>query len=184
MLASKREALLALLLALGCASPQGEELAFESRGCDSCGGACQEDFLPSSSRENVDGDIDYVYSPPAGGDHNACWSPWGVHLEEVPPERWVHNLELGGVVFLYSCPEGCAAEVSTLSEYVSSLPPGRALLSPYRELPAPYRFAAISWEHRLLLGCLDPGALDAFFEERVARAPENATAPSPQICNP
>lgn len=53
----------------------------------------------------------YRHQPPASGPHWSSPPPlqaphaWGVYLDEsIPDEEWVHNLEHGGIVFLFSCP--------------------------------------------------------------------------------
>jgi hypothetical protein len=164
-----------LFLAVGC----GEARLFE---CASCGGECSDEFLPSESARHVEGSVEYKDFPPAGGDHDACWSSWGVHPEEVAPERWVHNLEHGGVVFLYDCPEGCQEDIDALNTLVNSLPAGRALLSSASGMPS--RFAVVSWENRLLLGCLDLTQMQSFFSLHVAQGREDTTADPPADCPP
>jgi hypothetical protein len=170
-----QRALVLLVGVMGCS----EARIFE---CASCGGQCTDEFIPSKSARHIDGSLSYEDFPPAGGDHNACWSTWGVHTESVPTERWVHNLEHGGVVFLYDCPDGCQAEIDALTALVNSLPEGRAILSPASGMPSP--FAAISWENRLLLGCIDLTQLRAFFTLHVAQAPEDTTSDPPSDCPP
>jgi hypothetical protein len=153
-----------------------------STPCDSCGGDCVTDFIPQKKQAiHRPGPIDYAENPPASGDHNECWSTWGIHAEAVDTENWVHNLEHGGLVFLYDCPEGCADEITELEAFVNSLPEGRALLTPAFGLPSP--FAAISWENRLLTGCLDIPAMQAFFDEHVNHSPEDLTLDPPAKCS-
>src|SRR5260221_8549375 len=60
--------------------------------CDAC-----EDAKCVTSYNHVLGPVSYPDPPPVGGDHYPCWAKWGVHTEVVPPERWVHNLEHGGI---------------------------------------------------------------------------------------
>ena len=123
----------------------------------------------------MSGDVVYVDEPPTSGDHNPCWAEWGVHTEEVAAENWVHNLEHGGVVFLYDCPDdSCVEEVAALVAYVESLASGTALLSPYA--PADLPFTVLSWEHRLELGCFELPSLQAFYTAHVGRAPEDVTS--------
>jgi hypothetical protein len=144
--------------------------------CTSCD-ACEEKISPSSA-QHVEGDLVYGDPPPAGGDHNACWAPWGVHSEEVPDERWVHNLEHGGVVLLYRCEEGCKDEVDVLADLVSGKP--QAMLTPYAELDA--RFAAVAWGVRLVSDCFDVQAFADFYERHVDRAPESVPSGPPSNC--
>jgi len=150
-----------------------------SQTCASCGGQCELDAIPITDRTHTTDPIDYPDPPPVGGPHNPCWTPWGVHTEEVPDENWVHNLEHGGVVFLYNCPDGCDSEVSQLTTYVQSLD-HRAVLTPYAQMT--WKFAAVAWEHRILMACLDLPALQQFYDEHVNRAPEQDTADPPSTC--
>ena len=49
--------------------------------------------------------LSYVSDPPASGSHWPWRADWGVYLDRViPRERWVHNLEHGGIVLLFNCP--------------------------------------------------------------------------------
>lgn len=149
--------------------------------CDACGGECFEEAEPATSRRHVSGDVAYPSYPPSSGDHDACWAVWGVHTDAVPAENWVHNLEHGGVVFLYDAATLPAEDLTTLTWWVGSLPEGRAVLTPSSE-PMDAMVAAVSWEHRLLLGCFDGAALDAFFWDRVGFAPEDVTSPPAASC--
>ena len=46
----------------------------------------------------------YPHNPPIAGPHYWVWGRWGIHMESPPLPRgyWVHNLEHGGVVFVYN----------------------------------------------------------------------------------
>jgi hypothetical protein len=178
---------LVLLAAPGCDGCADDEMVDSwaavpagEWACAACEGRCVETYTPADGASHVDGDLSYPDEPPSSGDHNGCWASWGVHTEEVAAENWVHNLEHGGVVFLYDCPEGCATEVEQLAAYVSSLPEGRAILSPYAA--AEYRFTAVAWEHRLELGCLDLPLFQSFYGEHVGRGPEDVTSEPSSSC--
>lgn len=162
-----------MLLLLACAQ-------IKSESCAACDAGCVQESLPNRGADHVSGDVDYEDAPPASGDHWACWAPWGTADAEVPPEQWVHNLEHGGVVFLYNCPDGCDADVATLTDFVNALPTGRALLSSYTEMDS--SFAAVAWQERLLLDCLDTDALWDFFEAHVGQAPEDVTSDPSESC--
>jgi hypothetical protein len=157
------------------AQPQGDG---GEGWCTSCGGC--EEMLPVTSMLHQSGRIDYPDTPPASGNHNGrCWSDWGVQDEEVPPERWVHNLEHGGVVFLHRCAEEpCDSELGTLRELVSGK--RLTLLTSYTQLPT--RFAVIAWGVRLLSDCLDRDVFEAFYNTHVDHAPESIDAPPSDIC--
>jgi len=51
----------------------------------------------------------YLTDPPTSGPHYSVRGeaplPWGFYARQYPPEDWVHNLEHGGVVILYNCPQ-------------------------------------------------------------------------------
>lgn len=172
-----------MLVCAACGDDEGEprppasEVDAGDGLCTSCGGCAQT--LPVTSAMHVMGRVDYPDTPPASGPHNGrCWSDWGVQDSEVPPERWVHNLEHGGVVFLHHCPDGCDEELGTLRELVS----GRrfTLLTSYAPLPT--RFAVVAWGVRMLSDCLDRQAFESFYAAYVNRAPESIDSPPAAIC--
>jgi hypothetical protein len=169
---------LAFVLVAACSGDDaGETQRDAGELCTSCD-ACAES-LPITGFSHVSGHIDYPDTPPASGDHNGrCWSDWGVIASEVPPERWVHNLEHGGVVFLYRCEGGCDADLTQLRALVNAHP--RTLLTSYSQLPT--RFAALSWGVRLLSDCLDREAFEAFYNMHVAHGREDIDAPPPDVC--
>jgi hypothetical protein len=91
-----------------------------------------------------------------------------VHDTELKTERWVHNLENGGVVLLYHCAD-CAADIAKLAAFSATHP--RTIVTPYPMLPA--RFAVVAWEYRLVSDCLDLAAFEAFYAARFDHAPES-----------
>jgi hypothetical protein len=153
--------------------PDGASSAADGDVCSQ-----REQELPVMSAFHVRGDVMYGDPPPVGGDHNECWAKWGAYDEELADERWVHNLEHGGVILLYNCPEGCANEVDTMRVYVSGRT--QALLTPYRALPT--RFAAVAWGVRLTTDCFDMPAFQTFYQEHVDRAPESIADDPPRSC--
>lgn len=174
--------MIGLLMGLACTTDLGGEdtAAQTSEPCASCDGDCATTSTPNESRSHVSGDVVYADEPPSSGNHNPCWAAWGVHAESVAAENWVHNLEHGGVVFLWDCPDGCDAEVAELQTYVESLPEGRALMTPYE--PAVSRFTVVAWEHKLELGCLDLDAIAAFYEAHVGQGPEDTMSDPAAEC--
>jgi hypothetical protein len=155
----------------------GVEAAVGDGGlCTSCG-ACAENIRVSSASHRSE-PIDYPDVPPVGGDHNGCWTTFGVHTKEVADEHWVHNLEHGAVVFLYNCPDGCSAEQAKLEALVQGRP--FALVLPYAALRT--RFAAVAWENRLLSDCYDEAALRAFYTAHVDNALESSSSAPPSSC--
>lgn len=142
---------------------------------------CEQAVPLPDTAYHVEGDLTYPDPPPAGGDHHACWLNFGVYDQEMPDERWVHNLEHGGVVLLYNCPQGCAGEVAALEQLMQGK--AQVLLTPYAALPT--KFAAVSWGYRLLTDCLNSDQFLSFYTEHVDRAPESIkTGPPSAYCSP
>ena len=179
----------ALLLLIGCdrkldatteeCSDDLECLAADGASpCTDCEPICQEDHLPTEDRRHLSDPIDYEIRPPAGGPHHPCWYDWGVYESEVPPERWVHNQEHGGVVFMYNCPGGCEAEVAALVSAFGSKE--RVIITPYSNMR--WRFAASAWERRILMNCLDIDKLSRFYDAYFAKAPEDVASMAPGGC--
>jgi hypothetical protein len=60
----------------------------------------------------------YNSTPPTSGPHYGSLAPWSVYSEPQPYEYLVHNLEDGGVVIYYQCPDGCPDTVTALEKVV------------------------------------------------------------------
>ena len=154
-----------------------------SETCTVCGGDCRAEQLDYDSWHHIPSGValDYENAPPAGGDHDPCWAVWGVHDEVLEARHWVHNLEHGGVVFLYDCPAGCPDEIDTLEQLVASLP-NWALLTRFPGLQR--RFDVLSANHRLLMDCVDEAALTSFYETNKGHSTESITSGPPAQCLP
>jgi hypothetical protein len=146
--------------------------------CSACGGC--EEIIEVVSTMHTNNPVTYPDPPPTSGPHNPCWGRWGVHDEPLAAERWVHNLEHGGVVFLYNCPEGCDQEVAALKQLNRNR--HRTIITAYAVLPT--RFAVVSWGHRLLSDCFDLATFDAFFERNFDHGPESNANPPNTTCPP
>ena len=176
-----------LLLAFALAGCTGDDPPLESSAvpegdwpCESCDGACMRAFDSTPEHSHIDGDLEYEEEPPFGGNHNPCWTTWGAHEEAVPAENWLHNLEHGGVVFLYDCAGSCDEEKAQLKAYTATLPAGRWVLTPYA--PSKFPFSVVSWGQRLELGCFDLPAMQLFFDQNVANGREDVTGNPGSSC--
>lgn len=130
------------------------------------------------SRNHVTGPIEYSDPPPASGDHDPCWAKWGVHTDTVPARNWVHNLEHGGVVFLYDCPDGCDTDLATFTAFAQARQ--RTLLTADPGLRT--RFALVAWGQRLLSDCIDAPAFQTFYEANFDNAPESISSDPGSSC--
>lgn len=148
-------------------------------GCagDPCdlGGQAYED----TQQDHVSGEIVYEDEPPAGGPHDSCWAPWGMHVDDVvAPRNFVHNLEHGGVVFLWDC-DDCATDVATIGDTVDRLG-AWAMGTRYPGLRWP--FAAVAWGVRGHANCLDADAMTRFYSHNVDRGPESTPRDPSAAC--
>jgi hypothetical protein len=100
----------------------------------------------------------YNSDPPTSGPHLPYIAPWGIHTEPIPRQLQVHNLEDGGVMVQYNCPDACPDLVARLKTIVSSYE-HQVILAPYPGMKT--RLALTAWTR------LD--AFDDFDERRVRR---------------
>ena len=180
--------LLYILLALGgLVACDGGEVVLDDDGipadapdvCEGCN-ACEIAYLPSDERQHVDGGVVYPDTPPASGNHDPCWAEWGAHTTALEDENWLHNLEHGGVVFLYNCPEGCDTEVNELTAFAATLPENTWIVTPYSEMER--SFAAVAWNYRTTTDCLDVDSWQAFYDYFADNAPESVTSMPSASC--
>ena len=147
--------------------------------CTACGGDCRYESANYAVRNHIGADLLYA-GLPTGGNHHPCWAAWGEHTKPTGDERWVHNMEHGGVVFLYRCPEGCEAEVEQLRNYAATLPQGTWVLAPEPNLST--RFATVAWGFRLQTECFDLEATTSFYDRHQGNGPEATQMAPPAQC--
>lgn len=118
--------------------------------------------------------ISYEDSPPSTGNHRPYWAKWGEY-SYLGPQVWLHNLEHGGIAFLYD-PCAPSALVDELRVFAQGQPeddtgPFRWILSPYPGLPTPV--AAVAWGWTWAAECVHLDSLEDFVVERYRQAPED-----------
>jgi hypothetical protein len=153
----------------------------ESEACSACGGDCVLETLTYRAAYHVTGGVDYADPPPAGGPHDPCWVPFGVHQDPIPDENWVHNLEHGAIVVLHDadeCDADCTTGIESLETFVADRPWG--LSTPYEALDVP--FAALAWGFRMSMGCDDLEAVGSFYDTHFDQGPESVLAGPPATC--
>ena len=102
--------------------------------------------------------VAYNSDPPTSGPHLPYLAPWGVHNVPITRELQVHNLEDGGVVIQYYCPNGCPDLVDKLTAIVKGYD-RQVVLAPYPGMKT--RIALTAWTR------LD--AFDEYDEGRIVR---------------
>jgi hypothetical protein len=117
--------------------------------------------VPSLGNQHIQPPQTAVYNsvPPTSGPHYTFIAPWGVHDEPIPNELQVHNLEDGGVLIQYNCPEECPDLVEQLTEVVSHYPEG-VILAPYPDMEA--HIALTAWGRIETLEGLDENRILRF----------------------
>jgi hypothetical protein len=105
------------------------------------------------------GQFAYNTSPPTSGPHLGSLANWGVHGEPIPNELQVHNLEDGGVIVQYNCPEGCSDLVAGLEGIVEGYREG-VILAPYPDMDT--RIALTAWQRIDQFEEFDEGRIERF----------------------
>ncbi len=123
--------------------------------------------------------ITYQHNPPASGPHYPVWARYEEYTTPLARGYWVHNLEHGGIVFLYRT-DTAAATVDALRAVYRSLPPDplcnggtRALMTPDPLMPRP--IAVVAWDWVLDSDVVEPQKILDFVAAHRGRGRE-------QIC--
>ena len=136
--------------------------------------------IPNEGREHVEEGSEprYVANPPASGDHYPTWSQYGIFREAVNPGHWVHNLEHGAVVLLYSCDTDCAQVVTQIDHVYETLPDGafgevKFVATPF-DNQLETRFMLIAWNWQEEFNTFDAVRIERFYRDFLDRGPERA----------
>jgi len=97
----------------------------------------------------------YIWNthPPTSGPHAPNIASWGEHRETVPEWYQVHNLEDGGVIMHYNCPDGCPEIVDELRDILRDMGTEQLILQPYAEMES--RITVTAWTRLLALDEVD-----------------------------
>jgi hypothetical protein len=105
--------------------------------------------------------VPYNSTPPTSGPHLPYIAQWGVHTEPIVNELQVHNLEEGGVLVQYSCPQGCPDLVASLKAIVLRYNT-QVILAPYPGMDS--RIALTAWTRIDKLNEVDEKRIVRFIE--------------------
>ena len=89
----------------------------------------------------------YNTNPPTSGWHYDRWASWGIKSEPLPSELFIHNMEHGGVILHYNCPDGCQDEIEKMSDIVRRT--DETILMPNPNMES--RFALTAWNWLLTM---------------------------------
>ncbi len=145
-------------------------------------GACAAPVLtttPAESAQHIAEPTEITYDavPPNAGNHRGQWARWG-NYAYLPPQRYLHNLEHGGIAFLYN-PCAPAELIAELHEAALAAPDDdggtfRYVMTPYPGLPT--AIAVLAWENTYAADCVDNDAITLFIESTYRHAPEDISA--------
>jgi hypothetical protein len=140
----------------------------------------------------------YLNCPPASGPHyNAVGVAGPIPAkfygpdETLVPQNWVHNLEHGAVVILYSCDKGaCDSATQAQLQQIPvgfpnsprcNIPPGgnvAPVIARFEDMP--HKFAALVWDRVLYQDALDVDQIKAFYKNEAENGnPEPLCPASP-----
>lgn len=135
---------------------------------------------------------EYGHCPPTSGTHYETTLLARLHgpTEPTVPQEWVHNLEHGQVLLLYSCESRCEEVLDDLGPIARDAPPSPLCESPaalvvtrYEDMPAPFALAA--WGRLRYLRTASADVVAAFIRGHADRGPEpqcaaaESAAPAP-----
>ena len=186
-----------LPVALACACSQGSPgtdagidydvaaLPWMPLGDGTCGARARR--VPTLPGVHVDPDagaIAWLTNPPSSGNHYAVWARWGA-WPSIPRGNWVHNLEHGGVAYLYRCDAPpCDATRDALVAAMNGIPADpacapndasavrvRVVITTDALITTP--IAASAWGAVYEAQCVDAPSLRQFYAMFSGHAPEN-----------
>ena len=118
--------------------------------------------------------VPYARTAPSSGPHRPYWARWGEYTF-LPPQRWLHNLEHGGIAFLY---HPCVSQETkdAMRAYIDAQEadesgPFRYVMTPYPDLPT--AVAVMAWEHKMSANCFNADDVDWFLRLNYRNGPED-----------
>jgi uncharacterized protein DUF3105 len=136
--------------------------------------------VPMEGQNHVDEGSVIVYEsrPPSSGPHYPVTAPYGVSEQPIAAGYWVHDLEHGGIVALWNCPQGCPDVVAQIKDAFVKLPRSRQFNrvklvgTPYTDMPS--KIAFVAWGKIQELDEFDYDQLLRFYNAYVDKGPEQA----------
>jgi hypothetical protein len=162
--------------------------AWVTLGDGTCGARARRvAAIPGAHVDPDAGPIEWLTNPPSSGNHFGSWAHWGA-WPDLARGYWVHNLEHGGVAFLYRCATApCTATRDALVSVMNSLPvdpacmptdaePTRARVVITNDALITTPIAASAWGAVYEASCVDAASLRQFYAMFAGHAPEDFCA--------
>jgi hypothetical protein len=127
--------------------------------------------------------LTFQHYPPSSGAHYESVAPWGVYAEAVAEGVFVHNLENGGVVFLYDCDPPCPDLVQKFEALARKAPPDsrfgsrKILVTPYDKSKMETPIVALAWNHQLNMPAFDEATMLQWYQRFVNTGPKGLDQP-------
>ena len=117
--------------------------------------------------DGTTGTMTYNSNPPTSGNHWPAAAPWGVYDNAEPDERYIHNLEHGGIWISYK-PSLPAEQVNQLKDFARRY--RKVVVTPREANDSNIALAA--WTHLQKLESYDEQAILKFIEAYYDQGPE------------
>ncbi len=127
----------------------------------------------------------YNSDPPSSGWHYSDANAptlWGVYTQELPPEKYLHNEEHGGVIVTYNPKLLTADQLKRLQALFAppysdkNFTPSKAIVMPRSEDTHPLELAA--WTVTYNMDSYDQARLENFYLQHVSHSPEPTAGPT------
>ena len=109
----------------------------------------------------MDHKITYNTTIPTFGDHRPLWPVYGEYLF-LPPQRWLHNIEHGGIVMIYN-PCAHPTMINRLRALVTSCI-RKHVIFPWNLIPHDTPLVLVSWGCILKMNYVDPPTVVSFIK--------------------
>ena len=117
----------------------------------------------------------YHSVPATSGPHWSTPADWGIYSNPLPQERFLHNLEHGGLVIVYQPAKLGAAGLATLTAYVQqqvTTERFKVILTPWAGADFGHPVAVLTWQWLLYVDSADTDAIRGFLDAHYGKAPE------------
>src|SRR5262245_12274128 len=164
-------AVIAVLLVVGLALAWGPISGLLNRADAAL---AQGQQFPDAGRDHISagqGHAAYSSNPPTSGPHLPTPAHWGIYDQPVADETLVHNLEHGGIVISYNCPDGCPELVQQLKDLAGQYK-SKIVLAPRPNKDVPYRITLTAWTWLDGFNDFDAARIKAFIAAHKDRGPE------------